>query len=128
MCPAPSRLTRARGPGAASNTRRLSRSGTTSSAGLATTGTGARGWSIPGCSSTHATAARASASSPASLVRPGVAAVPAVVDQTVVDLRIHMTEVGAGVKARLAAYGMKWGYNAQLDKLDTLLSSLRKEA
>ena len=49
-------------------------------------------------------------------------------DRTVVDLRIHVTEVGSGVKARLAAYGMKWGYNAQLDKLDTLVSSLRKEA
>ncbi|WP_150463258.1 SRPBCC family protein [Nesterenkonia ebinurensis] len=47
---------------------------------------------------------------------------------TVVNLRIHVTKIGSGVKARLAAYGMKWGYNAQLDKLDTLLSSPRKEA
>lgn len=48
-------------------------------------------------------------------------------DHTVVDLRIHVTEVGSGVKARLAAYGMKWGYRAQLDKLDALLSSLGTE-
>ena len=41
---------------------------------------------------------------------------------TVVHLRIEVTEIGSGVKGRLAAYGMKWGYNAQLDKLDTLLS------
>lgn len=47
---------------------------------------------------------------------------------TVVNLRIHVTEVGSGVKARLAAYGMKWGYDAQLDKLDGLLASLRPEA
>jgi uncharacterized protein YndB with AHSA1/START domain len=49
-------------------------------------------------------------------------------DHTVVNLRIHVTEIGSGVKARLAAYGMKWGYDNQLDKLDALLSSLRKEA
>ena len=49
-------------------------------------------------------------------------------DRTVVDLRIHVTEIGSGVKARLAAYGMKWGYDAQLDKLDALLSSPRTEA
>ncbi len=42
-------------------------------------------------------------------------------DQTVLSLRIHVREVGSGVKARLAAYGMKWGYKAQLDKLETLL-------
>ena len=48
-------------------------------------------------------------------------------DSTVVNLTIHVTEVGSGVKARLAAYGMKWGYNAQLDKLDALLSSIRTE-
>lgn len=44
-------------------------------------------------------------------------------DQTIVELRIHVTEYGSGVKARLAAYGMKWGYEAQLDKLDALLAS-----
>jgi hypothetical protein len=46
----------------------------------------------------------------------------------VVPLRIHVTDIGSGVKARLAAYGMKWGYNAQLDKLDGLLSSGRTGA
>ena len=49
-------------------------------------------------------------------------------DRTVVNLRIHVSEVGSGVKARLAAYGMKWGYDAQLTKLDTLLSSMRTES
>jgi uncharacterized protein YndB with AHSA1/START domain len=48
-------------------------------------------------------------------------------EHTVVNLRIHVTEIGAGVKARLAAYGMKWGYDSQLDKLDALLSSPRTE-
>lgn len=43
--------------------------------------------------------------------------------ETVVNLRIHVGKIGSGVKAKLAAYGMKWGYNAQLDKLDALLSS-----
>lgn len=49
-------------------------------------------------------------------------------DQTVVNLRIRVTDVGSGVKARLAAYGMKWGYDAQLDKLDALLTSPRSGA
>lgn len=48
--------------------------------------------------------------------------------KTTVNLRIQVTEIGSGVKARLAAYGMKWGYDAQLDKLDGLLSSLRTES
>ena len=42
--------------------------------------------------------------------------------------RIDVTRIGSGVKARLAAYGMKWGYNAQLDKLATLLASPQTEA
>jgi uncharacterized protein YndB with AHSA1/START domain len=49
-------------------------------------------------------------------------------DHTVVNLRIEVTEIGSGVKARLAAYGMKWGYDAQLDKLGALLSTPRTEA
>ncbi len=48
-------------------------------------------------------------------------------DHTVVRLRIHVTRIGSGVKARLAAYGMRWGYDAQLDKLDALLASPRRE-
>lgn len=47
-------------------------------------------------------------------------------DRTVVHLRVRVTDIGSGVKARLAAYGMKWGYDAQLDKLDALLSSPRQ--
>jgi uncharacterized protein YndB with AHSA1/START domain len=48
-------------------------------------------------------------------------------DHTVVELRIHVTGIGSGVRGRLAAYGMKWGYNAQLDKLELLLASPRTE-
>ena len=48
-------------------------------------------------------------------------------DHTVVNLRIHVTGIGSAVKGRLAAYGMKWGYDAQLDKLDALLASPRTE-
>ena len=44
-------------------------------------------------------------------------------DKTVVNLRITIKEIGPGVKAKLAAFGMKWGYKAQLDKLDTFLRS-----
>lgn len=49
-------------------------------------------------------------------------------DHTTVKLRIQVTKIGSGVKERLAAYGMKWGYDAQLDKLDALLTSPRKDA
>lgn len=41
---------------------------------------------------------------------------------TALDLRISVNEIGAGVKAALASYGMKWGYKAQLDKLEALLA------
>ncbi len=44
-------------------------------------------------------------------------------DHTVVNLRINVIEIGSGVKTRLAAYGIEWGYDAQLDKLDALLTS-----
>jgi uncharacterized protein YndB with AHSA1/START domain len=44
-------------------------------------------------------------------------------DKTVVNLRITIQEIGAGAKAKVAAFGMKWGYKAQLDKLEALLSS-----
>lgn len=49
-------------------------------------------------------------------------------DRTVVKLRIDVREIGSGVKSRLAAYGMKWGYKAQLDKLDELLTAPRTES
>lgn len=43
-------------------------------------------------------------------------------DKTVVNLRVTITEIGSGVKAKMAAFGMKWGYKAQLDKLEALLA------
>ena len=43
-------------------------------------------------------------------------------DRTVVNLRITINEIGPGVKAKAAAFGMKWGYKAQLDKLEALLA------
>ncbi|WP_094289277.1 SRPBCC family protein [Mycobacterium lehmannii] len=39
---------------------------------------------------------------------------------TVVALNVTITNIGA--KAKMAAFGMKWGYKAQLDKLDKYLS------
>jgi uncharacterized protein YndB with AHSA1/START domain len=41
-------------------------------------------------------------------------------DTTVVELRITISAIGSG--AKMAAFGMKWGYKAQLDKLGTYLS------
>jgi uncharacterized protein YndB with AHSA1/START domain len=41
-------------------------------------------------------------------------------DATVVKLRISITEIGP--KAKMAAFGMKWGYKQELDRLDQLLS------
>lgn len=41
-------------------------------------------------------------------------------DKTVVHLRITIKEIGSG--AKMAAFGMKWGYKAQLDKLEALLA------
>jgi uncharacterized protein YndB with AHSA1/START domain len=41
-------------------------------------------------------------------------------DATVVKLRISITDVGP--KAKMAAFGMKWGYKQQLDHLDQLFS------
>ena len=40
---------------------------------------------------------------------------------TVVRLAVTITRIGP--KAELAAFGMKWGYKAQLDKLDDLLTA-----
>lgn len=40
---------------------------------------------------------------------------------TTVRLQITITKIGP--KAKMAAFGMKWGYKAQLDKLDALLTS-----
>jgi uncharacterized protein YndB with AHSA1/START domain len=41
-------------------------------------------------------------------------------DVTVVSLHVSITEIGP--KAKMAAFGMKWGYKQQLDQLDRLLS------
>ena len=40
--------------------------------------------------------------------------------RTVVALQVSITEVGP--KAKMAAFGMKWGYKQQLDRLEQLLS------
>lgn len=39
---------------------------------------------------------------------------------TAVSLQVSITNVGPG--AKMAAFGMKWGYKAQLDKLESLLA------
>lgn len=41
-------------------------------------------------------------------------------DRTVVTLDVAIIEIGP--KAKLAAFGMKWGYKAQLDALEKLLA------
>ena len=42
---------------------------------------------------------------------------------TAVQLKVTITKIGS--KAKMAAFGMKWGYKAQLDNLDRLLASAR---
>ncbi|QYG91856.1 SRPBCC domain-containing protein [Iamia sp. SCSIO 61187] len=42
-------------------------------------------------------------------------------DSTTVTLHVTITEIGP--KAKLAAFGMKWGYKAQLDALEEHLAS-----
>lgn len=41
---------------------------------------------------------------------------------TVINLHINITRIGSG--AKMAAFGMKWGYKAQLDKLATYFANL----
>ncbi|MFP3901309.1 MAG: SRPBCC domain-containing protein [Acidimicrobiia bacterium] len=41
-------------------------------------------------------------------------------DKTVVTLHVTITEIGP--KAKMAAFGMKWGYKAQLDALEKYLA------
>ncbi len=38
------------------------------------------------------------------------------------EVRLIVTITKVGPKAKMAAFGMKWGYKAQLDKLDQLLA------
>lgn len=40
----------------------------------------------------------------------------------VTTIRLHVTITQIGPKAKMAAFGMKWGYKAQLDKLEQHLS------
>lgn len=40
-------------------------------------------------------------------------------DQTVLQLRVSINSIGSG--AKMAAFGMKWGYKAQFDKLEAHL-------
>jgi uncharacterized protein YndB with AHSA1/START domain len=40
--------------------------------------------------------------------------------RTVVDLQVAITQIGT--KAKMAAFGMKWGYKQQLDHLEALLA------
>ncbi|MEX1177208.1 MAG: SRPBCC domain-containing protein [Nitriliruptor sp.] len=42
-------------------------------------------------------------------------------DRTLIDLSISITAIGSG--AKMAAFGMKWGYKAQLDGLETYLAT-----
>ena len=44
-------------------------------------------------------------------------------DRTSLTLRVAVTEIGSGVKAKLAIVGMRWGYKSQLDALETHLAS-----
>ena len=42
--------------------------------------------------------------------------------RTVMTLRVMITEIGPGVKAKLAVFGMNWGYRSQLRALETYLA------
>jgi uncharacterized protein YndB with AHSA1/START domain len=39
------------------------------------------------------------------------------------EVRLHVSITQIGPKAKMAAFGMKWGYKAQLDKLENLLTA-----
>jgi uncharacterized protein YndB with AHSA1/START domain len=41
-------------------------------------------------------------------------------DKTVANLRVTINAIGSG--AKMAAFGMKWGYKTQLDKLEAFLT------
>ncbi len=43
-------------------------------------------------------------------------------EKTSLVLHIDITEIGPGFKAKLAAFGMKWGYKSQLDALEKYLA------
>lgn len=43
-------------------------------------------------------------------------------DNTTLSLHVSITEIGSGVKAKLAVFGMRWGYKSQLDALERHLA------
>ena len=43
-------------------------------------------------------------------------------ETTALTLDIAITEIGSGLKAKLAVVGMKWGYKSQLDALEKHLA------
>lgn len=43
-------------------------------------------------------------------------------EKTSLTLHVNITEIGSGVKAKLAVFGMRWGYKSQLDALDKHLA------
>jgi uncharacterized protein YndB with AHSA1/START domain len=44
-------------------------------------------------------------------------------EKTSLILHIAISEIGPGVKAKLAVFGMRWGYKSQLDALEKHLTS-----
>ena len=43
-------------------------------------------------------------------------------DRTALTLHVAINEIGSGLRAQLAAFGMKWGYKSQLDALEQHLA------
>lgn len=43
-------------------------------------------------------------------------------EKTSLTLHVTITEIGSGLKAKLAVFGMRWGYKSQLDALERLLA------
>lgn len=43
-------------------------------------------------------------------------------EKTTLTLHVAISEIGSGLKAKLAVFGMRWGYKSQLDALETHLA------
>lgn len=43
-------------------------------------------------------------------------------EETFLTLHVAITEIGSGLKAKLAVFGMRWGYKSQLDALEKHLA------
>lgn len=43
-------------------------------------------------------------------------------EKTSLTLHVAITEIGPGLKTKLAVFGMRWGYRSQLDALERLLA------